>query len=96
MYSRMALSPAASEIDKWSAAILVPSGIRSETTSNRSPENASTASSTVAKLSSTYCVHAATERAGLSVVRAGYSDSASHSRLAARPFSFMPSVVQMS
>ena len=96
MYSNMALSPVTSDTDRWSAAILVPSGIMSETTSNSPPEKAATASSTVAKLSSTYCVHAETERAGLRPSFAGYSDSASHSRFAASPFSFIPSVVQMS
>ncbi len=96
MYSKMALSPVASEIDRWRVAGREPSGIQSDTTSRSPVEKRSTTSATVAKQSSTYWAQMDTERAFLFASGMGKTDSASQSRLAASPFSFMPSVVQIS
>ena len=97
MYSMMALSPLASEIDRCRVARRSSPGVLSVTTVNGSFSSAVTASWTVAKLSSTYCAQAAMVRPGLEPLpKAGYSDSTSQSRLAMRPASFIPSVVATS
>jgi len=63
---------------------------------NGSRSSAATASATLPKLSSTYCAQSEMASPGLLPRCCGYSDSTSHSRLATRPFSFMPSVVDTS
>ena len=57
MYSNMALSPVASEIDRCTVVNLSVPGIKSETIAKDSFPNSFTASDTVAKLSNTYCAH---------------------------------------
>lgn len=71
-------------------------GTSAVTTRSGVASSAATASPTVAKLSSRYCAHSASDTAGRSPVLAGYCDSASHSRLVTRPASLTPSVVEMS
>ncbi|MNN49478.1 hypothetical protein D3C81_1640060 [compost metagenome] len=96
IYSMIALSPLASDKDRCNVARRCSPGGESVTRVNGSSARAFTASSTVAKLSSMYCVHAEMLRPGLPLLRSGYSDSASHNRFATRPVSFMPSVVAKS
>src|SRR5690606_41259987 len=65
---------------------------------NDSIRNSLLTSQTAATLSSSYCAHKEMARP-LSVPclsKAGYSDSTSHSILATRPFSFMPSTTEIS
>ena len=96
MYSMIALSPLASDSDRCRVARRCSPGGESLIRVNGSADRTRTASSTVAKLSSMYWVQAEMLSPGLPLSRAGYSDSASHSRLATSPASFMPSVVAMS
>ena len=97
MYSTMALSPLASDIDRCSVVSRSSPGTLSVTTVNGSFSSAVTASATVAKLSSTYWPQAAMVRPGFEPLpKAGYSDSTSQSRFTERPASFMPSVVETS
>src|SRR6267143_5913494 len=72
IYSTMALSPVASDIDRWSVASRVSPGTVSVTMVNGSPRSALTASWTVAKLSRTYYAHAATDSPGLDRANRGY------------------------
>ena len=93
----MALSPLASDMDRCSVVNRSSLGTLSDTRVKGCSFNAATASCTVAKLSSTYCAQAAIVSPGLLLAsNAGYCDSTSHSRLALRPASFTPSVVEMS
>ena len=97
MYSTMALSPLASDMDRCSVVSRFSPGTLSDTMVKGSASSAVTASCTVAKLSSTYCAQAAIVSPGwLLASKAGYCDSTSHSRLAFRAASFTPSVVEMS
>src|SRR5690554_145433 len=98
MYSNIALSPVLSEIDRCTVTNLSVRGIFEETTTNSSFFNASTASSTVEKLSNTYCNQSDTDKPEvfLSFSNLGYSDSTSQSKLPTSPFSFIPSDEAMS
>ncbi|MNT16973.1 hypothetical protein D3C72_1521000 [compost metagenome] len=64
IYSTIALSPVRSEIDRCSVASRFSPGTLSVTMVKGSFSSAATASSTVAKLSSTYCAQAAIVRPG--------------------------------
>ncbi|CPJ15113.1 Uncharacterised protein [Bordetella pertussis] len=92
----MALSPLASDRDRCKVAGRCSPGTLSVTTVNGSLASVSTASRTLAKLSSTYCAQAARVSPGVLPSYSGYEDSASHSTLATSPASFMPSVVEIS
>src|SRR5690554_8073107 len=98
IYSNMALSPDGSDKDKCTVVNLSVPGMKSDTTANDSFFNSLTASVTVAKLSSAYCAHNEMARPFLvpCLSKAGYSDSTSHSILATRPFSFIPSTTEIS
>src|SRR5690554_7182864 len=98
MYSNMALSPVLSEIDKCTVANLSVPGIFEDTITNSSLLNAETASSTVEKLSKTYCNQSDmdTPAVFLSFSNLGYSDSTNQSKLPTRPISFIPSEETMS
>src|SRR6218665_2988324 len=98
MYSKIALSPVASETDKCTVAKIFVPGMCDEATTNSSFSKAATTSETVEKLSKTYCSHNETAKP-LTLPffsNFGYCDSTSHKRLPTNPFSFIPSEEAMS
>src|SRR3546814_753122 len=97
MNSKIALSPDASETARCSVAFSSSCPGKPPVAMTKGADSMpATASFTVAKLSSTYCVHTAIDMPGLVPSHAGYSDSASQSKFAASPLSFIPSVVPTS
>ena len=94
-YSSTAVFPVLSVIARCKVEA-EPLGIWGASIRNISFLSSSTASRTVAKLSSTYCVQILIPITGRLSPRRLYTDSGRNKRLATNPFSFIPSHVPMS